>query len=90
VTEEEEGQQIKETFAYFGRAFYMASVVETGLAHVLLEAEFLGSVRDEYVRKKGQGFDRKKYEADFDAFMEKNFAQTMGNLIRHYCWEKAA
>jgi hypothetical protein len=78
----EESEQTKETFAYFGRAFYMASVVETGLAHVLLQAEFLTSVRDEYVRTKGKGFDRKKYEADFDAFMEKNFAQTMGNLIR--------
>jgi hypothetical protein len=40
MTEEEEGEQIKEVFAYFGRAFYMASVVETGLAHVLCKRNF--------------------------------------------------
>jgi hypothetical protein len=84
MTEEEEGEQIKETFAYFGRAFYMASVIETGLAHVLLQAEFMESVREEYVRTKGKGFDRKKYETEFDAFMENNFAQTMGNLIKRF------
>jgi hypothetical protein len=82
MTEEEQSEQIKETFAYFGRAFYMATVVETGLAHVLLQAEFMKSIHEEYVRTKGKGFDRKQYEADFDAFMERNFAQTMGNLVK--------
>lgn len=47
-----------------------------------MQAEFLESIRGEYVRTKGKGFDRKKYEADFDAFMEKNFTLTMGNLVR--------
>jgi len=28
-----------------------------------------------------KGFDRQKYVADFDKFMDEQFAQTMGNLI---------
>jgi hypothetical protein len=78
--EYDEGEHIKETFARFGLAVYMASVLETGLVHALLQIDFMTSVRDEIVRTKGKGFDRKKYEADFDAFMTKHFSYTMGNL----------
>lgn len=74
--------EIRETFAYYGRAVYAFSVVEVALAHVLLYAQFMRKVRDDYIATKGKGFDRKKYEHDFDAFMEDQFAQTMGNLMR--------
>jgi hypothetical protein len=76
------GEQIKDVFAYYGRAIYNASCVETGLVHALLYLEFLSSVRAEYRRSKGKGFDRKKYEENFDAFMDHHFAQTLGNLIK--------
>jgi hypothetical protein len=79
---DDESWDIRETFAYFGRAFYMASVLEVGLAHALLLGEFLVEVRDKIVASKGKGFDRKQYEADFDSFMDKQFALTMGNIIR--------
>jgi hypothetical protein len=72
----------RETFAYFGGAMYMASVLEVGLAHVLLHGQFMKQARDEYIANRGKGFDRTKYEAYFDAFMDNQFAQTMGNLIR--------
>jgi hypothetical protein len=72
----------RETFAYFGSAMYMASVLEVGLAHVLMHGQFMKQARDEYIANRGKGFDRTKYEADFDAFMDNQFAQTMGNLIR--------
>jgi hypothetical protein len=29
-----------------------------------------------------KGFDRAKYEAEFDAFMNRQHAQTLGNLIK--------
>jgi hypothetical protein len=74
--------EIRETFAYYGRAVYMSSVVEVALAHVLLFAQFMKKVRDDYIAARGKGFDRKQYERDFDAFMNDQFAQTMGNLMR--------
>ena len=74
--------EIRETFAYYGRAVYAFSVVEVALAHVLLFAQFLKDVRDDYIASRGKGFDRKQYERNFDAFMEEQFAQTMGNLMR--------
>jgi hypothetical protein len=79
---EEESWDVRETFAYFGNAFYMASVFEVGLAHALLFCDFLSKVSREYREAKGVGFDRAKYEAEFDAFMDDQFAQTLGNLIK--------
>jgi hypothetical protein len=78
----DEGEHVKEVFAYFGRAIYAASCVETGLVHALLYLDYLSSVEAEIRRTKGKGFDRQKYEANFDAFMEHHFAQTLGNLIK--------
>ena len=74
--------EIRETFAYYGRAVYMSSVLEQQLAHVLLYAQFMKKVHDNYMATKGKGFDRKQYERDFDAFMAKQFDQTMGNLVK--------
>lgn len=82
IESDEESEQIKETFARFGLVVYVANVVETGLVHALLQLDFLASVREEYIKAKGQGFDRKKYEADFDAFMQRHFADTMGTLVK--------
>jgi len=76
------GEHIKEVFAYYGRAIYAASCVETGLVHALLYLDYLSSVKTEYIRTKGKGFDRKKYEESFDTFMDHHFAQTLGNLIK--------
>jgi hypothetical protein len=79
---DEENWDIRETFAFYGRAAYMASVLEVGLAHVLLHSQFMKRVHDELVATKGKGFDRTAYEAEFDKFMDEQFAQTMGNLIK--------
>jgi hypothetical protein len=79
---DDESWDIRETFAYFGRAFYMSSVLEVGLAHALMYGEFLMGVREKIITTTGKNFDRKQYESDFDAFMDKHFAQTMGNIIR--------
>jgi hypothetical protein len=79
---DDEGWEVRETFAYFGRAYYMASVLEVGLAHSLMWGEFMTQEAEKIKATKGKGFDRKRYEADFDAFMDKQFAQTMGAVIQ--------
>lgn len=78
----DEGEHVKEAFAYFGLAAYSASVVETGLAHALLHIEFLTEVQTQFLKNGKAGFNRAKYEADFDAFLEKQFSKTMGTLTK--------
>jgi len=60
----------------------LASTLEVGLAHALMFTEFLHGVKLELAKDGGKSFDRARYEAEFDAYMEKQFAQTMGNIIR--------
>jgi len=79
---DDDSWDVRETFAYFGRAFYMASVLEVGLAHALLFGEFMQSVQNQMAVDKGKHFDRAQFERDFDAYMNKQFSLTMGNIIR--------
>lgn len=79
---DEDNWDVRETFAFYGRAAYMASVLEVGLAHVLMLSQFMKQVRDEFNATERREFDRSKYEAEFDKFMEEQFAQTMGSLIK--------
>jgi hypothetical protein len=78
----DEGEHVKEVFAYFGRAFYEAGVLETGLAMALMQIEFLGKVREKFNADVGKSFDRTTFETDFDTFMHNQHAQTLGNLIK--------
>src|SRR5688572_8373897 len=80
---DDENWDIRETFAYFGRAFYMAGVLEVGLAHALMFGEFLMSVRDRLAASNGKGFSQARHEAEFDEYMDAQFRKTMGNLIKH-------
>jgi hypothetical protein len=80
---EEDAWHTRETFAYFGRAFYLATCLETGLAQALLFAEFLHGVKEKLLAEGGlESFSQSAYELEFDAYMEKQFAQTLGNIIR--------
>jgi hypothetical protein len=78
----DEPKHLEEMYAHFGRASYMANVVETELVQALLQIDFLTGVRDEYVRTQGKNFDQKKYDANYEAFMKEHFEQTMGTLLR--------
>src|SRR3954447_6162211 len=78
----DEGEHVKEVFAYFGRAYYEAGVLETGLAIALMQIDFLSRIRDQYLTDGGQSFDRVQYECEFDRCMENKHAQTLGNLIK--------
>ena len=65
MIDKDDDPQIVETFARFGRAVYMANVVEMSLIQTLLQVEFLTSARDKFIREKGKGFDPKKFDAEF-------------------------
>jgi len=64
----DEGDQIRDTYAYFGLAVYMAQVLEHGLVNAMLIASIAGG--------------KKLSSADIDAFMDKKFELTLGRLIR--------
>jgi hypothetical protein len=78
----DEGEHSKTVFAHFGRAYYMANVFETGLAMAILQLEFLSGVRDRIEREGLSNFDRASFQADFDAFLDRQHALTLGNLLR--------
>lgn len=78
----DEGEHVKEVFAYFGRAYYAASCLEAGLAMAMLYVDFLAKTRANFRRDGGKSFDRSKYEAEFDAFLANQHAQVMGSLIK--------
>ncbi len=80
----DKGDHIKSVFAYFGRAYYMANVFETGLAIALMQLDFLTDVMARLRREGRANFDRARYEADFDAFMEQQHAQTLGGLLKRF------
>ena len=78
----DEGEHTKTVFAHFGRAYYTANVFETGLANAILQLEFLTVVSDRIRREGRKTFDQRRYEADFDDFMERQHAQTLGTLLK--------
>lgn len=82
MAEYDEGEHVKEVFAYFGRAYYAANCLETGLAMAMLYVDFLAKVSEDFRRDSGKAFDRNKYEADFDAFLANQHAQVLGSLIK--------
>ena len=68
-------EHVKTVYAHFGLALYLAQVLEHGLANALMCAELLP-------RRAGKPVPRKEWEAEFDAFMDQQFEQTLGRLIR--------
>jgi len=70
-----EDEHVKTVYARFGLAMYLAQVLEHGLANALMSAELLP-------RRAGKPVPRKQWEAEFNAFMDQQFQQTLGRLIR--------
>lgn len=82
IEDDYDNEQCKDVFAYFGRAFYAASVFEAGLANALLHLDFLEKAKQKILMLRPKNFDRNQYEADFDAYSESQFRLTLGNLIK--------
>ena len=68
-------EHVKTVYAQFGLALYLAQVLEHGLANALMFAELLP-------RRAGKPVPRKDWEAEFDEFMDQQFEQTLGRLVR--------
>lgn len=80
MIDHDDDPQIVEAFARFGRAIYMANVVEVSLIQTLLQVEFLTPAREKFVRDKGKGFNPKMFADDLDTYVEKQSKRTMGTL----------
>jgi hypothetical protein len=80
MIDKDDDPQIVEAFARFGRAIYMANVVEMNLVQTLLQVEFLTPAREKFIDEKGKGFDPKTFTAELDAYVEKRSKKTMGTL----------
>ncbi len=78
----DESEHCKEVYAHFGLAYYESGVIESGIANALLYGEFLMGWKDRIEREGKATFDRKIYEAEFDAYMNDQYAQSFGNLIK--------
>jgi hypothetical protein len=72
----------KEVFAHFGLAYYQSSVIESGIANTLLYGEFLMGWKQRLEVDGRSCFDRKVYEAEFDAYIKAQFSLTLGNLLK--------
>ena len=68
-------EHVKTVYAHFGLAMYLAQVLEHGLANAMMSAELLP-------RRAGKPVPRKEWEAEFDVFMDQQYQQTLGRLIR--------
>lgn len=68
-------ENVKTVYAHFGLAMYLAQVLEHGLANAMMAVELLP-------RRAGRPVPRKEWEAEFDAFMDQQYQQTLGRLIR--------
>ena len=75
-------EHTKEVFAHFGLAYYLSGVFEAAITNALLQLDFLAEQRAEVIRNGPHTFDRTIFEQEFDAFMERHYAKTLGNLIK--------
>jgi hypothetical protein len=71
--------QVVEVFARFGRAMYMANVVEDGLVRTLMQINFMRT-KEVFIKAQGKGFDRAKLSADWDAYEKEQRGKMMGEL----------
>jgi hypothetical protein len=76
---DEESAQIRDVYAHFGLAVYLAQCVEHGIVIALLYTKLIPG---EHSRaKSGKAFSATDFERRFDVFMDKQFEETMGGLI---------
>lgn len=77
-----EDEHCKEVYAHFGLAYFTACVFESGLANAILQLDYLTQVAKDYRLIGRENFDRSAYEAGFDAFLAKQHALSLGNLVK--------
>ena len=70
--EHDPSEHVKEIYAHFGLAIYLAQVLEHGLVIALVYADLMPNRKPHHTR------------ADFDLFMDKHFETTMGRMIQNF------
>ncbi len=87
LDEEDDGPdaelQVREVFAYYGRAAYAASCVEHGLTIALMKAELMSQVAGR-ARRERKVPTTAEWEAMFDEYMAKHDALPLGTLIQRF------
>jgi hypothetical protein len=76
---DEEGTQIRDVYAHYGLAMYLAQCLEHGIVLALVYTKLLPQVRSE--AKAVETFPVSEFEQRFDIFMDDHFELTMGSLI---------
>lgn len=76
---DEESAQIRDVYAHYGLAMYLAQCLEHGIVLALVYAKLLPQVRSE--AKAAGTFSVSEFERRFDIFMDDHFELTMGGLI---------
>lgn len=74
----EENSQIRDVYAHFGLALYLAQCLEHGIVLALVHAKLLPKER---ARAAARAIPLADFEMHFDVFMDEQFALTMGGLI---------
>ena len=76
----DEGDHIKEVFAHFGLALYLAQCLEHGIVNALLRLDLPSAARirtgDDPPRTRDEAYEI------FDTYQAEQFEKTMGNLIK--------
>ncbi len=68
-------EHVKTVYAHYGLALYLAGCLEHGLANALVYLNLIPQKARTIRTKEG-------WAAEFDSFMDRNFEQTLGRLIR--------
>jgi hypothetical protein len=79
---EDDDERARDLYAHFGLAYYLAAVLEEGLAQAIMQADFLVRKRDAITAAGAAGFDRAAYEAQLDSYMERVNRMTAGAMAR--------
>ena len=69
-----EEEQVRDVYAHFGLAVYLAQCLEHGIANALVFADLIPQKADHFPA-------REQWDEDFDAFMGSKFQATLGRLI---------
>jgi hypothetical protein len=78
--DDSDDKQVIEVFARFGRAVYMANVVEDNLVRTLMQIKFM-ETKEAFIKAQGKGFDRAKMSAEWDAYQKEQHEKMMGQLV---------
>jgi hypothetical protein len=79
---DDEGEHIREVFAHFGLALYLAQCLEHGIVNALTQLDLFTVQAAEIRKGPNPPRSREDYFAIFDTYEAEQFEKTMGNLIK--------